>query len=106
MTQSGSNGFGIAGMHVAVPVAGRFHVFVTPGAILMRMLTVDGRSTVTAATDWGFSLRVTDFRLPGVRRASTLHFNMARVWLLGQSAAVQAPGDMYVAGFSITLKPR
>ena len=105
MTQSGSNAFGIAGMHVAVPVAGRFQVFVTPGALLMRIPTIDGRMAVTPATDWGFSFRVADFRLPGLRRANTLHFNLARVWLLGQNGALQ-PGDMYVAGFSLTFKQR
>jgi hypothetical protein len=106
MTQSGSNAFGIAGVHVAVPIAGRFQVFVTPGAILMRLPSEDGTSALTAATDWGFSFKVADFRLPGFRRANTLHFNMARVWLLGQAANVKTPGDMYVAGFSITLKQR
>lgn len=106
VTQSGSSAFGIAGVHVAVPVSGRFQVFVTPGAILVRVPTVDGGSALSAGTDWGFSFRVTDFRLPGLRQAQSLHFNMARVWLLGQSAAVEAPGDLYVAGFSITLKQR
>jgi len=106
ITQSGSTAFGIAGVHVAVPVSGRFQVFVTPGAILMRMPTMDGGSALSAATDWGFSFRVTDFRLPGFRQTHNLHFNMARVWLLGQPAGVVTPGDLYVAGFSFTFKRR
>jgi len=106
MTRSGTAAFGVAGVHVTVPVGGRFQVFAAPGAILMRLPSVDGNPVLTAATDWGFSLRVTDFRLPGVRRANTLHFNMARVWLLDKPSTLQSPGDLYVAGFSITFKQR
>jgi hypothetical protein len=106
MTRSGSSAFGVAGMHVTVPVGGRFQVFAAPGAILMRLPSVDGTPVLTAATDWGFSFRVTDFRLPGMRRANTLHFNMARVWLLDKTSTLQAPGDLYVAGFSFTFKKR
>jgi hypothetical protein len=106
MTRSGSAAFGVAGMHVTIPVGGRFQVFAAPGAILMRLPSIDGSPVLTAATDWGFSFRVTDFRLPGVRRANTLHFNMARVWLLDKPSTLQAPGDLYVAGFSLTFKQR
>jgi len=106
MTRSGTSAFGVAGMHVTVPVAGRFQVFAAPGAILMRLPSIDGSAKLTAATDWGFSFRLADFRLPAMNRASTVHFNMARVWLLDKPATLQAPGDLYVAGFSLTFKQR
>ena len=106
MTRSGSSAFGVAGMHVTVPVGKRFQVFAAPGAILMRLPAIDGTTKLTAATDWGFSFRLTDFHLPGMRRANTVHFNMARVWLLDKSTTLQAPGDLYVAGFSLTFKQR
>jgi len=105
MTRSGTSAFGIVGAHATMPVTRRFQVFVTPGVILMRLPGPDGRSQLTTATDWGFSYRLLDFRLPGFRRASSLHVNMARVWLLGQSV-VNAPGDLYVAGFSMTFNRR
>ena len=106
MTRSGSTAFGVAGVHVTVPVGGRFQVFAAPGAILMRLPSFDGSSKLTAATDWGFSVRLADFRLPGMSRTNTVHFNMARVWLLDKPATLQAPGDLYVAGFSVTFKDK
>jgi len=106
MTRSGSSAFGVAGMHVTIPVGGRFQVFAAPGAILMRLPSIDGSTKLTAATDWGFSFRLADFRLPGMSRANTVHFNMARVSLLDKPATLQAPGDLYVAGFSLTFKQR
>lgn len=105
MTRSGTSAFGIVGAHATMPVTRRFQVFVAPGVILMRLPGPDGRAQLTTATDWGFSYRLLDFRLPGFRRASSLHINMARVWVLGQSA-VNAPGDLYVAGFSMTFNRR
>jgi hypothetical protein len=105
MTRSGSSAFGVFGVHTAMPVSGRFQVFLAPGVILMRLPSTNGGSELTAATDWGFSYRLFDFRLPAARRATTMHFNLARVWLLGQHT-VQIPGDLYVAGFSLTFKQR
>ena len=99
MTRSGTSAFGVFGVHTTTPIAGRFQVFLTPGVLFMRLPSTDGHSVMTAATDWGFSFRMTDFRLPAVGRATTLHFNMARVWVLGNTAqSVRTPGDLYVAG--------
>lgn len=105
MTQSGSNAFGVAGMHTTLHVTKRMQVFLTPGLILMRVPAVDGGRTWSAATDWGFSYSLFDFRMPGIERPSTLHFNMARVWVLGANGLTM-PGEMYLAGFSITFKRR
>jgi hypothetical protein len=105
MTQSGSSAYGVAGMHTTLYVTKRLQVFVAPGAILMRLPAVSGGRTWSAATDWGFSWSLFDFRMPGTDRPSTVHLNMARVWVLGGSAAVM-PGELYLAGFSITFKRR
>lgn len=105
MTQTGSDAIGVAGMHTTVNVSKRLAVFLAPGAILMRMPAITGGMTWSAATDWGFSYRLFDFRVPGLQRASSLHVNMVRVWLLGRDA-IQSPGEMYLAGFSITFKRR
>jgi hypothetical protein len=103
VTQIGANAFGVAGMHTTMSVVGRMQVFLTPGMLVMRVPTMQGGMSWSAATDWGFSYRLFDFRMPAANRASTLHFNIVRVWLLGQHA-IQAPGEMYLAGFSITFK--
>lgn len=105
MTQSGTSAFGVAGMHTTLYVTKRLQVFLAPGAILMRLPAVSGGRTWSAATDWGFSYNLFDFRMPGMNRPSTLHFNMARVWVLGGNA-VTMPGELYLAGFSITFKRR
>ena len=67
MTRSGTSAFGVFGTHATMPIKGRFQVFLAPGVIVMRLPSPDGSSQLTAATDWGFSFRLTDFRLPGFR---------------------------------------
>jgi hypothetical protein len=105
MTQAGSSTLGVAGMHATVQLTKRFQVFLVPGVMLMRVPALTGGMTWTAGTDWGFSLRLFDFHVPGATRPSTLHFNMVRVWTLGQQG-IQTPGEMYLAGFSMSFKRR
>ena len=105
MTRSGTSAFGLIGMHATMQVARRVQVFITPGIILMRVPTLDGSHTWSAATDWGFSYRLFDFQMPVLRRATSAHINMAKVWMLGNNADLSSVGsDMYVAGFSLTFK--
>jgi hypothetical protein len=105
MTQSGSSALGIAGMHTTMHVTNRFQVFLTPGVIMMRVPSLQGGMTWSPATDWGFSYRLFDFRMPALGRPSSVHFNIVRVWVLGQHA-IQSTGEMYLAGFSVTFKKR
>lgn len=104
MTQSGTSAFGVAGTHATFNVTKRFQVFMAPGLILMR-LPVLGEQTWSVATDWGFSFRMADFRMPGLQRPSTVHFNIARVWILG-TGGQPVPGELYLAGLSLTFKQR
>lgn len=105
MTQSGTSGFGVAGVHATMNVSKRFQIFLAPGMIVMRLPALDGTPTWTAATDWGFSFSLADFRFPGMQRPNTLHFNVARVWILGQHE-LRVPGELYLAGLSLTFKQR
>jgi hypothetical protein len=105
MAQTGSSAFGVFGTHATLQLSDRVQVFLAPGAILMRIPTRDGGHAWSGASDWGFSYRIVDFKMPGLRRLSTLHLNIARVWLLG-SAAQRASGDIYLAGCSLTFKAR
>lgn len=106
MTQAGSSVFGVCGLHATLHMTERLQVFLAPGAILVRLPSTDGGSTWTPATDWGFSYRVMDFRVPAVGRPGTIHLNVARVWVVGQKDALRVPGDMYLAGFSVSFKRR
>jgi len=103
MTQTGSNAFGIAGVHATVEVTHRVGVFVMPGAMLLRAPSIDGHQQWVTGTDWGFSYRMFDFKLPGMHRPTTFHLNMARVWALG-STNIKASGNLYLAGVSLTFK--
>ena len=105
MTQAGSRVYGVAGLHTTLQVTRRFQIFLAPGAMMMRLPTADGKERWSPATHWGFSYRLTDFRFPWTSRPTTLHMNIARVWVLGQSQLPTA-GEMYLAGFSLTLKNR
>ena len=103
ITQVGSGAFGVAGAHTTLSLTKRAEVFLTPGVLMMRVPALTGGSTWTAATDWGFSYRLGDFRMPGFGTPSTLHLNMARVWLLGQNE-LPLSGQLYVAGLSLTFR--
>ena len=107
MTRSGASAFGLLGVHTTMHVTNRFQVFVTPGIILMRLPSVGGAQRWSAAADWGFTYSLFDFRMPGFQRPSTVHVNIARVWLLGNGAeTLPFSDDLYLAGLSLTFKQR
>ena len=105
MTRAGSNAFGVVGVHTTVHVTKRFQVFLLPGFIVMRAPGLDGTMNFSAATDWGFSFRLFDLRVPLAGRPGSVHLNMARVWMLGNSTIAQA-GETYLAGLSLSFKQR
>ena len=105
MTQTGSSAYGVAGVHTTLQLSRRMQIFLAPGAMMMRLPTADGTMRWSPATHWGFSYRLLDFVLPGAHRPSSLHLNMARVWLIGGNRMPTA-GEMYLAGFSLTFKNR
>ena len=107
LTRSDTSAVGVVGMHATMQIAKRVQVFMAPGIILMRVPTMDGDQTWSAATDWGFSYRLFDFRMPVLQRGTSAHINMAKVWMLGNNANLASIGnDMYVAGFSLTFRKR
>jgi len=104
MTQGSSGVWGVVGLHTTIDISGRVELFLTPGAMVMRVPGPDGGQW-KPATDWGLSFRLADFRIPTTHRPATLHVSLARVWLLGRMDDV--PGvesDMYIAGFSLTFR--
>ena len=105
MTRAGSDAFGVIGVHTTVHVTKRFQVFLLPGFILMRAPGLDGTMNLSAATDWGFSFRLFDLRVPLAKRPGSVHLNMARVWMLGNSTMAEA-GETYLAGLSLSFKQR
>jgi hypothetical protein len=105
MTRAGSNAFGVAGIHATVHLTKRFQVFMLPGFILMRAPGLDGAQNWSVATDWGFSVRLFDLRVPLAARPGSVHLNMARVWMLGNSN-VAAASETYLAGLSLSFKQR
>jgi hypothetical protein len=105
MTRAGSNAFGLVGMHTTVHLTTRFQVFLLPGFILMRAPGLDGAMHVSPATDWGFSVRLFDLRVPIAGRPGSVHLNMARVWMLGNTTMAEA-SDTYLAGLSLSFKQR
>lgn len=105
VTQVGSSAFGVCGVHATLNLTTRAQIFIAPGAILMRLPSLEGGQTWTPAADWGFSYKLFDLRLPAMQRASTLHLNIARVWILGMNR-IPIAGELYLAGFSLTFKSR
>jgi len=102
MTQLHGSIFGVVGMHATIEVAGRFQIFVAPGAILLNLPKGASEREWRPATDWGIAWRIADFTMPGTDRRASLHLNLAKAWLLGGPAGF-ANTSVDLAGFSITL---
>jgi hypothetical protein len=102
MTPNSSASYGAIGIHVTLRVAGRWQVFVAPGAILLNVSLPDGTRAWQPATDLGFSYRLLDITLPG-KRQGTLHLNVARAWILGGAESLLT-STVDLAGLSLTFK--
>ena len=102
LAPSTSPSYGVVGIHATLKVAGRWQVFVAPGAILLNMPAPRNAREWVAGTDLGMSYRLFDVAVPGSRQG-TVHLNFARVWILGDSnSAVSKTVDLF--GLSLTLK--
>ena len=102
MMQLHGSVFGVVGMHATIEVAGRFQIFVAPGAILLNLPKGASEREWRPATDWGIAWRLADFTMPGTDRRASLHLNLAKAWLLGGPGGL-ANTSVDLAGFSITL---
>ena len=98
-----SSVYGVIGIHTSTTVAGRWQVFVTPGAMLLNLPTRQGSRVWKVATNYGMGYRLFDFTFPGDRLA-TLHVNLAKAWLLSDVADVASGRTTDFVGFSITFK--
>ena len=98
-----SSVYGVIGVHTSTTVAGRWQVFVAPGAMLLNLPTRYGSRAWKVATNYGIGYRLFDFAFPGDRLA-TLHVNMAKAWLLSDVTDVASGRTTDFAGFSITFK--
>jgi hypothetical protein len=95
--------YGVAGMHMSTRVAGRLQVFTAPGAMLLNLPARNGTRVWKVAANYGIGYRLLDFRLPGNRPAE-LHLNLAKAWVLSDTADMVTGRSVDFAGFSITLK--
>ena len=95
--------YGVIGVHLALKVAGRFHLFAAPGAMLLNLPARDGTREWKPATDLGLSYALADFKLPGHARTATLHLNLAKAWVVGSRSSV-LDSSLDLIGFSFTFK--
>jgi hypothetical protein len=103
VAQTGNSVFGVLGMHATVDIAGRFQVFVAPGAILLSLPNGPDSRELRPAVDWGIAYRCFDFTFPGIERRASLHINLARAWVMsGPTNAFKTNVDL--VGFSLTFK--
>lgn len=76
--QTDAKFLGVVGTHVTVIELGRVHLFGPPGVMVLR---ADGK--IRTALTWGFSLYMTQFRIPGTTRELALFGDFARAWTFG-----------------------
>jgi hypothetical protein len=103
MPQPHASVYGVVGIHATIEVHGRWQIFVAPGALLLNLPTVNGAREWKPATDFGMSVRLFDFTVPGARRTGVLHVNIAKAWVLGGPAGL-INTSIDLVGFSVTLK--
>jgi hypothetical protein len=104
MTQTGAKVFGVIGTHATFPIGGRLQLYAAPGAMLVNLPDgVSGRKWVPAY-DWGFSVRLSDFKFPSSQRIASVHFNLAKVWVIGGPQVTGMEGSIDLAGLSLTFK--
>jgi hypothetical protein len=104
-TELGNKSFGMVGMHFTVVEVGRVQIFGPPGIILMSIPAAGGRRQTQPAYTWGVSVRLFDFRFPGIGQHATAHFNLAKAWSIGGADNVTAAkSGMNVGGISFTYR--
>ena len=76
--QTDAKFLGVVGAHLTVIEMGRVHLFGPPGVMVLRS---DGQ--IRTALTWGFSLYLTQFKLPGTKSELALFGDFARAWTFG-----------------------
>ena len=95
--------YGVVGMHHAIPVRGRLQLFTTPGVLLLNLPSSNGSRAWKVALNYGIGYRLFEFTFPGSRPAE-LHLNLAKTWIMSDTADVVTGRSLDVAGLSITFK--
>jgi hypothetical protein len=104
-TELGNKSFGMVGVHFTIVEVGRVQIFGPPGVILMSVPVSVGKRRIQPAYTWGVSVRLFDFRFPGIGQHATAHFNMAKAWSIGRSDSVTAAeSGMNLGGISFTWR--
>jgi hypothetical protein len=104
--KSSSSVFAPIGMHVGFPVRGRLEVFLFPGVLLIRVPSYSTKDPEWGpATDIGIGFRMFDFHAPIFDRPATLHFSLAKAWLIGGHRGPVSE-SVTLAGFSASFKRR
>jgi hypothetical protein len=95
---SGNQTFGLVGTHLAVANVGRIYFYGPPGVILLRQPNGHGWS-YRPGFSWGFSVYLTEAKVPGTTHHARLFFNLTKVWTQGDYRT-----GMDMAGLSVTWK--
>ena len=103
MTSSDALVYAPIGTHLSFSVAGRFEMFLGPGALLLSVPNATGGRSLQPAYDYGLGFRLTEFRLPVLDRRVGLHFNFAKAWLF-QSATGDLDSSVTLMGLSLASK--
>jgi len=89
---------GLVGSHMTVANIDRLNFFGPPGVILL-MQSVGGEKKILPALTWGFSVYLTDLKMPGEHHKAQMYLNLTKVWETGNQN-----NGMDMAGISMTWK--
>ena len=95
---------GVIGMHAAINVHGRLEIFAAPGAMMVNLPATNGTRVWRLATNYGFGVRLFEFKFPGFERRAVAHLNLAKGWVVTDYADLATGRSMDFVGFSMTFK--
>jgi hypothetical protein len=97
---SGPGAYGLAGVHATIDIHGRWQVYAFPGVMAVDLPNGRGERIVTIGYDWGFAIRLFDFRIPYLEVPAKAHLNVVKIWV------PEIPQKIDMIGLSFTLKKK
>lgn len=97
-TQAAPGALGLAGMHATISVHGRWEIYPFPGVMAVSVPNRQGDRIISIGYDWGFAIRLFDFRVPFFDQPAKAHLNVVEVWV------PEVEQKISMIGLSFTLK--
>jgi hypothetical protein len=97
-TQAAPGALGLAGIHATIDIQGRWQIYPFPGVMAVSVPNRQGERIISIGYDWGFAIRLFDFRVPFLDLPAKAHLNVVEIWV------PEVEQKISMVGLSFTLK--